>query len=447
MYASNRDGRIIPRKSTLVLVALLLPVWVASADVSFGGTGSFDVQVLVEDQAEPLSTLSQKNRLSPSLAIWAEAFEFTLNGSVSVDGLSGEITPSLQEFRLDLYPTDFMSLRMGVFSYLPGTSEFVSNTNFFARTDYEALLTGAVGESLIPNTMVQAGFYWNNSYLLLTVNPLRPEMVLPETDSPWFPMRDVPESVTLQLFADDQTIVLDNLYYLDEDPTPYDLSQISISPELGITIFGIDASVLYYHGTDNTSLVAANFIPYGLYDSDPYDIELIPVHRNVHVIGMNLATNISALRLWGDSAFTFNKSFLTNRVSFSNRNTPVVELPYLEYTAGASYEFSFINLSLFGELKHNHVFTEEQFFVAQMLQSMAVGAVSVSVFDYALSFFVSAIYSLADGGVASVARITYAPVDELSVELLAPMFFGDVDSELGQFRDNFLVSAKVIWRF
>ena len=447
MPTCNHDRILGPRAWLLAFVATLLPLCAAHADVTFGGVGSIDFQVLIERQEPPTATFNQRNSLSPNLSVWGDAFEFTLIGSIAVDGLSGAVTPSLQEFQLELYPSDFMSLRLGVFSYLPGTSEFVSNTNFFARTDYEALLTGAVAESLVPTTIIQAGVFWNDFYLLLTANPLRPEMVLPETDSPWFPMRDVPESVTLQLFADDQTILLDNLYYAEEEPSPYDLTHISISPELGTTIFGIDASVLYYYGSDNTSLIAANFIPYGLYDSDPYDIELTPIQRNVHAVGMNLATDISAVRIWWDSAYTFNKSFLTNRVSFSNRNTPVVQLPYLEYSVGASYEFSFMSLTLFGELKYNHVFSEGQIFVPQMLQSLAVAAVNVSVFDYILSAYVSGIFSLVDGGVASVARITFAPVDELSVELLAPVFFGEADSELGQYRDNYLVSAKVIWRF
>jgi hypothetical protein len=33
------------------------------------------------------------------------------------------------------------------------------------------------------------------------------------------------------------------------------------------------------------------------------------------------------------------------------------------------------------------------------------------------------------------------------MQLAAPLFFGDPDTELGQFRDNHLLSAGLAWRF
>lgn len=417
------------------------------AEAAIGGSGDIDFQLLIDTKDDLQYSFEQRNTLSPQVSIWADFFEFTMLGAVAFDSLSAEIDLSVHKFKLDLFFIDIATMRLGVFNYLPGTSEFVSNTNFFSRTDYEKLLTGSTDDSLKPATLVQAGFFWLDFYLLVTVNPLRPDMILPDPESAWFPMHDVPESVTIQLFADEQTIVLDNIYYVDEALPTYDLMQISISPELGATFFGIDVSLLYYYGFDNTQLVGANFKPYGLYDSDPYDIELLPVYRKIHAIGLNMATYISALRFWGDAAFTFNKSFLTNRVSFSNRNTPVVEHPFLEYSLGLSYEFSVFDLVLFGEVKHSHVFSTSDAFVDPLLRSIAVAALRLSLFDYALTADVSAIISLLDGSLVSVLKLAISPIDELPIEVLSPLFFGDADTELGQYSSKHLISSKIIWRF
>jgi hypothetical protein len=178
-----------------------------------------------------------------------------------------------------------------------------------------------------------------------------------------------------------------------------------------------------------------------------YDIELSPVYRIIEAFGMDLATNLSALRLWADSAYTLSKSFLANKVSSSNKNTPVVESPFVEYALGCSYEFPFLDLTALAEWKNSHIVDANEYIIEPPLSSVVLTALSLSLFDYRVSTYASLIYSIADPSVAAVFKISFTPFADLAIELLAPFFFGPSDSELGQYSRNHFVSMEVVWGY
>jgi hypothetical protein len=412
------------------------------AEAAFGVSGLIDFELMI-DPGDPVdSDLNQVNTLTPRLSIWSDIYEFSGAGSVDFESFSGALDFTLKEFKLVINPLDFMSLKLGYFNYLPGTAQFLSTTNFFSRIDYERLLAGTVEESIVPTTIVQTGFFFLDFYLLLTVSPFRADMILPATDSPWFYGKDIPESIIEPLFG--QEIFLEELYYSEEDQPPYDFSQISYSPELGGTLWGVDFSLLYYYGYDNSPLVQAYFRQMGV--TDPYDIELVPVYRKIHALGLNLATNFSALRLWADAAYTFSKSFLANKVGYG-RNTPVVESPHISYALGSSYEFAFPDLLMLAEVKNSHIIDDNETIIDPVLSSAIITAAQLSLFDYRLATHASLIYSPADPSVAAVCKLSFTPFADFAVQLLAPFFFGPSDTELGQYSGNYFVSVEVVWGY
>jgi hypothetical protein len=211
------------------------------ADASFGVTGSIDFELMIDHDDFMSSDLEQVNTLTPRLSIWSGIYEFSGAGSARYESFSEALSFSLDEFKLEINPADFMSLKLGYFNYLPGTAEFLSNTNFFSRIDYERLLAGTVEDSIVPNTMIQAGFFFLDFYLLLTTAPFRPEMILPATDSPWFYGKDIPESLIVPPFGEEAH--LDQMYYAAEETPSYGFSQVSYSTELGGTIRGVDFGI------------------------------------------------------------------------------------------------------------------------------------------------------------------------------------------------------------
>jgi hypothetical protein len=267
-------------------------------------------------------------------------------------------------------------------------------------------------------------------------------MIVPATDSPWFYGKDIPQSIFHPIFGTE--IFLGRLYYAEEATPSYDFSQVSFSPELGGTLWGVDFSILYYYGFDNDLLLEAEFENH---DTDPYDIKLTPLYRKIHALGLNLATNISALRMWGDAAFTFNKPFLANIVSWSKPTTPVVDSSLVEYTLGCSYEFPFLDLKAFAEFRNSHLINPSEYIVEPALRSVVATALSIAFFQGRLSAYALFAYSIAEPSGTAVLRISFTPFTELTVRLLAPVFFGPPTTEFGQYSRNHFVSAEVAWGY
>jgi hypothetical protein len=431
---------------TLLCLAAFFPRGgMLSADAALSGTASVDLRLMIDPGAFLDSELEQVSRLSPRLSVQSGTYAFSAAASVGFESSSGAADFRLEALELALRAADWMGFRLGWFDYLPGAARFLSNTNFFSRIDYERLLAGRLEEALVPAALLQAELTFFDFYLRLTVSPFRPQMILSPVGSPWFFGSHFPRSLIEPAFGNE--VVLNELSYMPEPPPPYDLSEVSWSPELGGSVWGVDFALLYYHGYDNTPLLSAELIPHGLYDQDPYDIELTPVYRRVHTLGLDLAASISSLRLWADAAYTFNKSFLTNEVSFTLPTTQVVTAPFVEYSLGCSYALPFFELTAWGELRNSHVLDPSGLLLRPPLSSALLAGLDASLFDSRLSSQVALACSIAEPSGAAVLRLSYTPVAGLAVRFLAPFFFGPPDTELGQYRRNHFLSLQVVWEF
>jgi len=435
--------RILPLFITLFIAA----AGSMYAEVILSGTSEMNAGVFLNQEKLADSSLDQQFSLSPSLSAWSDLFDFSFTGTISFERPEETLAFSVDELLITLYPADFMQIRTGRFSYLPGTAEFLSSTNYFSRTDYEKLLAGTVSETGVPNDLVQFGFFYSNFYLNLTSSLFRTEMLLPEVSSPWFPAKDIPTEVEITILLGKTTLYLDEIYYADPEPSDFSFEEVSFSPEIGATFGGVDISLMYYRGFDNTPLTQVNFKPSGLYETDPYDIELIPYYRWIDAIGVNFATTVSSLRLWADASYTFEKAFLSNTVSFSSRNTPVVTYPFLEYTAGASYEIYDPSILALLEVRNSHIFGGIESLIEPLLASALTFGVNTSFFDYKFSAYIFGLVSFTDRSTAFVTRLTYTPADDLALTFTAPLFSGAADTELGQFSDKKYFSFNLKWRY
>jgi hypothetical protein len=241
-------------------------------------------------------------------------------------------------------------------------------------------------------------------------------------------------------------LVLENLILKEASLPGFDLRRFSVLAEAGGSLYPLDFSLLYYHGADNSPLVKAEFyFPLGLYES--YDIILTPVMRWIDALGCNLAAHAGPFTFWTDDSITFAKTFLTNRLSDTALETALAERSYLELCLGASYSPSFIDGLGVIEYRQGIVFANDDSVIEPLLSSVLVCLVQLDLVAGKLSPALTWIQSFHDASGALYLRLSLKPSLEFEARLTAPLFFGAPDTELGQFRDNYLLSAGIIWSF
>jgi hypothetical protein len=316
--------------------------------------------------------------------------------------------------------------------------------------DLEALIYQRELEVFRPADLIQATLLFWNAYLRLTVAPFPPARSFPKADSPWFPRKDIPARITFPLPTPHE-IVLGTVRVEEEAGIPSTLSGIGFCAETGLSLPGVDVSLLYYQGWDldlvSTSRIELPPAP-GYLGS--FDVVITPVHRYIRALAANVAASFDALRLWLDSSFTFGKSFNTTRLSSSDLTTLLARRHYWEYAVGASYELPWLDTLLAAEFKGDLVAaagSESSEVVKNLLSSAFVGSVRSSFFDRRLAASIVVLVAAADGSTALLLSLSYEPASELKLTLYGPVFLGGPDTELGQFAENHLVSAAVQWRF
>ncbi len=427
------------------VLALLLGAVSASAmaQISFGGTGTVQYECAL-NSSDLLSSGGELIAvLSPLVYVSGETYEMSLKTVASF--VREQVSLDIDELYLIISPSDSLSLRIGRFAYLPGAAEYFSNVNYFARVDTTKLLAGSKSGHLVFTELLQIGFYLPNVYLLLTASVVRPEMLLPGTESPWFPMAQFPQTLTV-FFPSEHDLVLERIYFEQEDPHVSTLADVSVCAELGATVWGIDASLFYYHGWDSAPLTSAEFrFPSGLYES--YEIVLHPVYRPVDAIGLMMATSFQALRLYLDCSVAVNKTLLTKRLSSANLETATAQVPYVAYSLGASYEISEVDLLLLSEITDRIAVDATEELVKPMLSSAIMVGARFSPRRWHLAATMAGIVSLVDRSLVVISELAYRPSEDLEVYVFSPLFSGEAESELGQFRDNVHITAGIRWFF
>lgn len=376
--------------------------------------------------------------IRPLLSFGGELYSFTGSVDLSYDLESDRLTADLPVLQLDLYPTPWSLIRVGRFRHLPGTAEFFSPTNYFIRTDFEALLTGDQESYQLPTELLQGTAFFGDFFFRATVSPVRPEMVLPAVNSVWFPEKDlaaVPEEINLGPLLGVYTFR--RVYYAEPPVAIPNIDDVSTSFELGGNVAGVDFNYSFYDGWSHESLLQYEI---ALRSGFVYDVILTPTYQRVQRVGASGAAALGSVRAWADVSLTLGTLLSTERLAGT---APIVvelqEVDLAERVFGVSVELPGLNSYLVAEYKGSSLpGHEEEEVVLPYLYRAAGGRIGFYLSNYTFSPSLTTLVSLPKGSDPSSVfflDFRYAPTQSLELALSRPIFYGKPTTDFGQYED------------
>lgn len=388
------------------------------------------------------AVLAAQATVAPTLTVFDDVFDFTARAEIVHAHPDGPLTVELDTLEMILYPFDALAVSAGRFDYAPGYASLLSNSNLYARTDVETLLSGRVFEATIPAPLAQARLFVGDFYVVATGTAFVLQPALPDPESPWFPDSSIPQTIETLPHLD--PIPLEGVEYADLEPdVPLTADRLGYSLEVGGYLGGLELSLMWYNGWDTTPLLQGELELTSL--TDPYSITLRPVYRKRTSVTANARLQWGRVVLVTDNAYTFYKLLATNELDSQRLTTGLAEAPYLEHTAGATVDLPW-NLSLLLEYRLSKALTDVSY-VPPSLHRAGVGLLRADLLDRSLRLSVGTLVSLDDWSAGILGRMTWTISDSLEVDAGATLFAGNEASELGQYSGIVPVDAALRWRF
>ena len=441
------------RYRSLALVAALVLILgcggrPASAQVSLGGEAAyrFGAQIPIGSPSDTL--LSHVGSATASLYAASDVGEIELIGAVEQDFMAGSTDLSLEESELVAYLGSYLVLRTGVFDYQPSVSDLLPSFNFFARRDLESYFEGRVGEATLPAPLVQltglAGPYFGR----VTIMPTEAKVPFVDPDSPWFPNLGFPEEIRIGFPS--PTVMRLTEIVVEPYPDPSrSFTDVSYQAEFGGTVRAFDFRLLYYHGQDLRPRYTATLeFPEGLFQD--YRVRLTPIEWNLDAFGASLLAVLGPVRTYGEILHRHTDAVVIERVTStpSGFQTIIHESPTYTYTLGASYRSSFPAVLLTAEYTNSGILKPVTRMIEPNLEHAAAASATWSPLDGRLSLTAFGLVSLRDYSFNTSFRGEVWSRDaSLGLRLTVPAFWGEPDTELGQFSDLLFPSVTLTYRF
>lgn len=428
-----------------VAVLFLFVVPSAGTQPVFGATSKIGAPLLIRPSSLLDSKLDWQMSYAPSLTVDSEYYRFQATGELSYDTSQPSPSFELDRFELAAYPTHFLSLRLGRFPYLPGKADLLSQTNFFARLDEEALICGDLADAVVPTDLLQMELYASDVYLKLTAEPLPKPILLPDPSSPWFPKKDLPAELSFT-FPFRRTLTLGELNVEPTPGEPFTVSNVSVSAEAGGTLSIFDGAVMYFHGRDYNPILSSRLeLPSNL--SGSYNISLIPVYPVIDAFGLDLSATFWRIRAWLDSSYTLKKTYSTRQLSTQDFTTTTATSPSLAYTVGASLTTDKPSATFSLQYSGGKRFTEIPAVVEPLFSSILAGSARLSLLQDRFGLAAIAIVSARDWSAVQMYSVSFNPSQELGMSVTLPLFTGAPTTDFGQFSGNYQLATTLTWRF
>ena len=456
-------------KTTFLLTSILLllgSIAPAFSETLFGGSFTLGETVYLSgtngklfQDTEGRPGVVQSGELSLFLSSFAEGYTFEADLSASYEQHES-LQIAMPRLMLETSPLPWTVLRAGRFVQVPGNAEFRSPLDFLSQTDPEALLSGRLDSVRAPADLLQAALFVGPAFLRLTTSLLRPELRLPETDSIWFPRRQIPDLVVRL----DEEYLLRSIYYAPAEPDTFSFDDPSILAELGGSFYAVDATLLGYAGYTTDLIlrprVVLDFLGGG--PARPYDAELDPIQERVAALGGAVATSLGGFRLYGETATIFNRPSVMALETWQEEATiferndpaPIYRSRVTELNAGGSYQGYWdlaptdgLQWFLLAEYFDTYGYPEDA--SLPLLARFVATSLQLSTYRPALTLGLQSVWSLRppEDSYALVLQADWEATPGLSFSALLPLFWGESESELGQYSENRLLRVEVTASF
>jgi hypothetical protein len=428
----------------LLIVLLIISATSLFSESYFGGESGTRVSMDMDTGDFQNSVIEAEYSLAALLSVFSDNTSLSARLSFSGDIGQNNIDTSLDMIKAEFIPLPGTNFSFGRYNYSPGPAEFISPTDYFGRTNLEKLITGDLQQAVLPNDLIQIGIFYSDFYARVSAAPFRKELALPDVESPWFPDKDIPQSLPWPFDGRSPKLVF-------QEPTPYTdtLDSMCFSVEAGGTLPGIDFAFIYYNGWDYSPMYSAN-LSFPIDEPEIFKVEVYPEYRRISSFGLNAVSAVSSFRFWIDGAYTPEKLFQKTRLFAQDNNvsTGIYNADSLTLAAGGSWEPGVFGAVLLFEYYRIFIGEEDAAQVFEpLLHHFASMMVRASFFGYTLHPAIISLLSLTDNSIVVYPSVSYRPTEEFSLQLNIPLFFGEDDTELGQFRDNHTLSIEAKLRF
>lgn len=426
------------RITFLAAVLAVAPAGAESVNVSLGADSQFLANFdlasgLPDGAADGAASLTPMLNLSMNLLDARASFSAVL-------GRDGETGFSLEESYLKVYPFDGLLIACGRYAVNPGRARFLPLLSLLAPADVLSVLGGMAALPLSDQVEFRfiapafhAGIAWRPPFFPC-------EFSAPDVDGPWFPSASIPESISDGgISATRRAIEIGSALGLDDRRSGDWLV------DLGASIAAFDFGLVAYWGIAPKPAYVPRLVFGEALDGGSYTVEIDPVFARIGALGfyLSFAPDLASLggmevHLEGRYSTGVPYEYETGRIGLSYHegswSVLVADSSTTEEVAcclGGSLSLQSLPLSFFFEGKTEFFPTESDIDVA--FSNLALGGIQGRLFRDSFAWNLAAAVSLPDGGWALFGQMTIKAWGESELSLAMPIFFGNPDSDLGQY--------------
>lgn len=426
----------------MLLLMCLLSATALSAETWFGGSGEQTLRYRYEHTGEDTTVGEKSDLYSSSLLnlqlsvyqeIWNLESNIRLGSEIDTESHQRPGTEiSLDSLTFEAYLGDAATLTLGRYHEFTGACTLFQPLNFLHSQDIETLLAGN-SSTQTTRELLKLSFYDEAVTASVVVAPFFVPEEPVSTDSRYFPNGLFPPYMS----TPGRDYVITAIAYGELEQTENSFDDISVLFELAGTSAVLDWGVYGFYGKDSQVAYQAQVTQHA--GTDTATITLQPVPGNLAGFGLSLATGFGSVSLYGDAALRLGDILGSQWIWKLNSviNLSLEQVMHdglsLQYAAGATIDaaalqtFFLVEYTNFLPLFYDdEVKTPNYSHLGALISDTAL-------FDDTFHIKLSTLYSFQDQSMLVYPILSWQPMQELALELGAPLFTGASDTELGTY--------------
>ncbi|HCM26770.1 MAG: hypothetical protein A2Z99_16920 [Treponema sp. GWB1_62_6] len=391
-------------------------------------------------------------------AFFAPAFEASWHGTLfRFSALAEQRTRpadaafSVNELYVRVDLGDRFRIRAGRFPADTGPALFFHRSAFLGASDPTTIFESGGTPRTKNEDAGEFRFFGDAWSLALFAAPFAPAYALPDTQSPWFPMADIPLSFYIPFY--DYYAALDSVFFDGVSgevftPDPAYRFSLTFNPSVA------DVSAVFFYGRERSvSLFPMAVWPSRTNDMNSFDIYLKPLRNLIAAFGLSASGSSADVSYWLDASATFGAATKPPGFAFSTAEPT-------EWPAAGSYD-SFgatgglgwttligpVGIAATAEVTWSLFGNEPDDFEPPSLDRAGVFALRLYDGEERISGDSTLAVDFRDWSAALVVSARYRFTDMTALSLSAPFFFGDEDDSLGQYATRKTVHLNFTYRY